>query len=70
MLGGVVVDGVFVAPEDADGVAADAQTRAGDEALVDGVVLAFVFLGEKPTIGNVLGAVLITAGVLVAALVR
>jgi transporter family protein len=34
------------------------------------VALAFVFLGEKPTIGNVLGAVLITAGVLVAALVR
>ena len=34
------------------------------------VVLAFVFLGEKPTTGNVLGAVLITAGVLVAALVR
>ncbi len=34
------------------------------------VVLAFLFLGEKPTFGNVLGAVLITAGVLVAALVR
>jgi transporter family protein len=34
------------------------------------VVMAFVFLGEKPTLGNVLGAVLITAGVLVAALVR
>lgn len=34
------------------------------------VALAFVFLGEKPTVGNVLGAVLITAGVLVAALVR
>jgi len=33
------------------------------------VVMAFVFLGEKPTLGNVLGAVL-TAGVLVAALVR
>ena len=34
------------------------------------VALAFVFLGEKPTPGNVLGAVLITAGVLVTALVR
>jgi transporter family protein len=34
------------------------------------VAMAFVFLGEKPTLGNVLGAVLITAGVLVAALVR
>ena len=33
------------------------------------VALAFVFLGEKPTLGNVVGAVLITAGVLVAALV-
>ena len=34
------------------------------------VAMAFLFLGEKPTFGNVLGAVLITAGVLVAALVR
>jgi transporter family protein len=34
------------------------------------VAMAFVFLGEKPTLGNVLGAVLITGGVLVAALVR
>ena len=34
------------------------------------VVLAFVVLGEKPTMGNVLGAALITAGVLVAAFVR
>jgi len=34
------------------------------------VALAFVFLGEKPTVGNVLGAILITAGVLVTALVR
>jgi len=34
------------------------------------VGMAFVFLGEKPTLGNVLGAVLITVGVLVAALVR
>ena len=34
------------------------------------VGMAFVFLGEKPTLGNVLGAVLVTAGVLVAALVR
>jgi transporter family protein len=34
------------------------------------VIMAFVFLGEKPTLGSVLGGVLITAGVLVAALVR
>lgn len=34
------------------------------------VAMAFVFLGEKPTTGNVIGGVLITAGVLVAALVR
>jgi len=34
------------------------------------VAMAFVFLGEKPTAGNVIGGVLITAGVLVAALVR
>ncbi len=33
------------------------------------VAMAFIFLGEKPTFGNVVGAVLITAGVLVAALV-
>jgi transporter family protein len=34
------------------------------------VAMAFVFLGEKPGVGNVLGAVLITAGVLVTALVK
>ena len=34
------------------------------------VAMAFLFLGEKPTLGNVLGASLITAGVLVAALVH
>jgi transporter family protein len=34
------------------------------------VGMAFVFLGEKPTMGNVLGASLITAGVLVTALVK
>ena len=34
------------------------------------VAMAFVFLGEKPTVGNVVGGVLITAGVLVTALVR
>jgi len=34
------------------------------------VVLAITVLGEKPTLGNVLGATLITAGVLVAALVH
>ena len=34
------------------------------------VGMAFVFLGEKPTTGNVVGAILVTAGVLVAALVQ
>ena len=28
------------------------------------VVLAFVFLGEKPTLGNVIGGILVTLGVL------
>ncbi len=34
---GIEADGVFVAAENVDGVAADAQARAGDEAVVDGV---------------------------------
>jgi bacterial/archaeal transporter family protein len=34
------------------------------------VAMAFVFLGEKPTAGNVLGAGLIVAGVLVTVFVR
>lgn len=34
------------------------------------VVLAFVFLHERPTLGNVLGGSLVTAGVLVSALVK
>ncbi len=34
------------------------------------VVMAFAFLGEKPTTGNVLAASLVTAGVLVAIFVR
>jgi transporter family protein len=34
------------------------------------VGMAFIFLGEKPTTGNVLGAILVTAGVLVAAIVH
>jgi len=34
------------------------------------VLMAFAFLGEKPTAGNVLGAALITAGVLVTAFMR
>ncbi len=34
------------------------------------VVMAFIFLGEKPTTGNVLAAILVTAGVLVAVFVR
>jgi bacterial/archaeal transporter family protein len=34
------------------------------------IVLAFVFLGEKPTLGNVLGGILVTAGVLTTVLVK
>jgi transporter family protein len=34
------------------------------------VGMAFIFLGEKPTTGNVLGAILVTAGVFVAAIVH
>ena len=34
---GIVADGVFVAAENIDGVAADAQTRPGDQAVIDGV---------------------------------
>jgi len=34
------------------------------------VLMAFVFLREKPTLGNVVGAMLVTMGVLVAALVH
>ena len=49
---------------------ATAEQTIASALRMSAVALAFVFLGEKPTIGNVLGAVLITAGVLVAALVR
>ncbi len=34
------------------------------------VILALVFLGEKPTYGNIIGGSLVAAGVLVAALVK
>lgn len=34
------------------------------------IILAFTFLGEKPTVGNVTGGVLVAAGVLVTALVK
>ena len=37
VLRGVVVNGVFVAAQDVDGVAADAQARAQDQPLIDGV---------------------------------
>ena len=36
-LGGVEADGVLVSAEEVDGVAADAQARPRDEALIDGV---------------------------------
>ena len=34
------------------------------------IVLAFIFLAEKPTVGNVLGGSLVAVGVLVTALVK
>ncbi len=34
------------------------------------LILAFAFLGEKPTLGTVTGGILVTAGVLVTALVK
>ena len=34
------------------------------------IILAFAFLGEKPTLGNVLGGSLVAAGVLVTALIK
>lgn len=34
------------------------------------IILAFIFLGEKPTLGNVLGGSLVVVGVLVTALVK
>ena len=34
------------------------------------IILAFIFLSEKPTVGNVLGGILVVAGVLVTALVK
>lgn len=34
------------------------------------IILAFMFLGEKPTPGNVLGGVLVTLGVLATALIK
>lgn len=34
------------------------------------IILAFVFLGEKPTLGNVLGGSLVAAGVMVTAFIR
>ncbi|MEK7499622.1 MAG: EamA family transporter [Patescibacteria group bacterium] len=34
------------------------------------IILAFAFLGEKPTLGNVLGGIVVTVGVLITALVK
>lgn len=34
------------------------------------IILAFLFLGEKPTLGNVLGGILITLGALSIALIK
>ena len=37
VLRGIVADGVFVAAENIDGIAADAQARAGNQPVIDGV---------------------------------
>ena len=37
MLLGIVADSIFVAAQNVDGIAADAQARPGDEALIDGI---------------------------------
>jgi transporter family protein len=34
------------------------------------IILAFVFLGEKPTLGNVTGGILVTAGVLATVFIK
>lgn len=34
------------------------------------IILAFIFLGERATWGNIIGGILVTAGVLVSALVK
>jgi bacterial/archaeal transporter family protein len=34
------------------------------------IVLAFIFLGEKPTLGNILGGAVVTAGILITVLVK
>ncbi len=34
------------------------------------IILAFAFLGEKPTLGNVLGGILVVVGVMVTVLVK
>lgn len=34
------------------------------------IILAFIFLGEKPSLGNVLGGILVTAGVLTSIFIK
>lgn len=34
------------------------------------IILAFIFLGEKPTVGNITGGILVTAGVLATIFVK
>ena len=34
------------------------------------ILLAFIFLGEKPTLGNITGGVLVTAGVLATVFIK
>ena len=63
---GVVADGVFVAAENADGVAADAQARAGNQALVDcvadGCVCGAGAFGAHVAFGGESGEQIVASG--------
>ncbi len=66
MLFGIVADGVFVAAENVDGVAADAQARTGDEAAIDGVAHGGVgcarAFGAHVALGGEAGHQVVTRG--------
>ena len=59
MLRGIEVVGIFVSAENVDGVAADAETRAGNQAVIDGVADGRVggtgALGAHVTLGGEAG---------------
>jgi len=64
--GGIEVDGVFVSREDVNGVAADAEARAGDESGVDGVADGGVggtcALGSHVALGGESGEEIVAGG--------